>query len=495
MSSGVSVSLREHESARFHERALRQQVALMRLLALSDAGFHKRVCLVLKMAAEALEIERVVYWRVHERGECLRCEALYLRSQERFVCERDLRRDEHRGIFEAMQGGTPLVVDDVSNEASLAAERWSEVAVGALMYLPVYAGGELVGVVGHEHAGGPRHWAIDEQNFAISIAQLLSLANKAERLQRVEHALRDSERRFRAIVEASPVPMLVITVPDGTCIYGNRAAAEAVGIPPAALAGRKTSEFYWNLDERPAVLAELLQSGSLVGREMRFKHADGTMRWFNVSAQEATFEGKPASIVGFIDVSEHKRMENALRHMALHDGLTGLPNRALFHEMLSRELAHGRRSGEYRFAVLFVDLDNFKEVNDHFGHAAGDRLLVEIAQHVQACLRPKDLFARMGGDEFAVLLSDIKNDDEPAGVSARMREVLSATYQISGHDVAISGSIGVVLGQPTHGSVDAVMRAADKAMYRAKADGRERYVVLDGQALRPRRTNEFTAIE
>lgn len=474
---------------------MRQQQALMRLLAAGDTVLSKRIQLILRMAAEALEIERVGYWELRARGQRLSCEAQYQRSREAFQHEPDLSAAEHPELFRSLSEGVPLIVDDVVDDGRFESEHWRRVRAGAVLCVPVYMRGELIGMVVHEHSGSARHWGIDEQNFAISIAQLISLANKTERLLRAEEALRASEAHFRSMVEASPVPMVVLTVPEGVCLYGNRAAAEAVGLPYDQLVGKRTRDFYWTLEDRDQVAAELRERRSLVGRELRFKRVDGSPCWFNVSAQSISFAGNPALVVGFVDVTEHKRMEEAFRHMALHDVLTGLPNRALFHDMLARELAHARRAVNYRFAVLFIDLDNFKEVNDYLGHAAGDSLLIALAREVKACLRPKDLFARMGGDEFAVLLGDVKSDEEVARVADRVRDVLSRTYNLAGHDVAISGSVGVVLDKPSYTTADGVMRAADKAMYRAKAEGRDRCVVLDGRALKPRRTSEFRLVD
>jgi diguanylate cyclase (GGDEF)-like protein/PAS domain S-box-containing protein len=473
----------------FSARTGRQQQALMRLLSNGlEYPFRRRVRLILQSAAEALRAERVGYWEFFAKASRLRCEEVYGRSREGYGPCGEIAGAPAEALVDALKGGAPLVECDASGDPRFAFRYGEGQGAGAVLAVPVHVLNQLIGALIIEHCPDTRDWQVDEQNFAVSVAQLLMLANKARRLERAEEALRASEARFRAIVEASPTPMVVITVPHGECVYGNAAAAEALGLQRVGLAGKQAADFYDDASDGRRVLLAFERQGALVGREVRVRLSDGQLAWFSVSAQRIELAGRKLAVVGFLDVSRHIRLESALRHMAMHDGLTGLPNRALFNDMLQRELAHARRTQGYLFAVLFIDLDNFKEVNDHFGHATGDKLLVKLAERVRQCLRPKDLFARMGGDEFAVLLSEVTSAEEVRGIADRINHVLSEHTTIAGHELGISGSIGVVMDRPTFDTPDRVMRAADKAMYRAKALGRNRYVVFDGQAIQPRRT-------
>jgi diguanylate cyclase (GGDEF)-like protein len=179
------------------------------------------------------------------------------------------------------------------------------------------------------------------------------------------------------------------------------------------------------------------------------------------------------------DITERKGLEQRLIQQALHDPLTGLPNRTLFMNRLEHALAPGRRR-ESRVAVLFMDLDNFKFVNDSLGHEAGDLLLSAVSSRVQTCLRSEDTIARLGGDEFAILIEDVKYTSEPAYVAERIVEELQAPFTLGGQLVVITPSIGIAISVPTtQDPPEHLLREADLAMYRAKDDGKARHQVFD----------------
>ncbi len=177
--------------------------------------------------------------------------------------------------------------------------------------------------------------------------------------------------------------------------------------------------------------------------------------------------------------ADHRRSVERLQHSALHDALTGLPNRTLFLDRLEQSLRRARRSGpESGAAVLFLDLDRFKVVNDSLGHHAGDTLLQSVALRLDAALRPGDTVARMGGDEFCVLLEDVTDPREATVVAERVLAALAEPFAIAGRDVHVSGSIGIALGGPDV-NPEELIRDADVAMYRAKAEGKARHAVFD----------------
>jgi diguanylate cyclase (GGDEF)-like protein len=183
-------------------------------------------------------------------------------------------------------------------------------------------------------------------------------------------------------------------------------------------------------------------------------------------------DGQILRAVGTVlDITERKIAEQALQHQAFHDTLTKLPNRALFSDRLEHALLRADRQGN-SVAVLFVDLDNFKLVNDSFGHAQGDALLVTVAERLQGCLRSADTGARLGGDEFTVLLEDVSGEMEALSVAERIAAALRIPVVLQGHEIVVSASIGVAIG-PTGPGQD-LLREADLAMYRAKANGKSR---------------------
>jgi diguanylate cyclase (GGDEF)-like protein/PAS domain S-box-containing protein len=213
--------------------------------------------------------------------------------------------------------------------------------------------------------------------------------------------------------------------------------------------------------------------------EHRVRHRDGSWRW--VRARAATVrapDGRPVRIVGSLsDVTEQKVAEELLLHHALHDVLTGLPNRSLMIDRLGLALRRAVRSGR-TVAVLFLDLDGFKVVNDSLGHAVGDRLLDRVARRLEGCLRPSDTVARLGGDEFTVLLEDLHDPAEAQAVAQRVHDALREAFELDGRPVFTTASIGIAVGG-TGASPESLLRDADTAMYQAKGRGRARCEVFD----------------
>lgn len=213
----------------------------------------------------------------------------------------------------------------------------------------------------------------------------------------------------------------------------------------------------------------------------RLRHSDGTWRWVQARGLAVRDEaGRVRRVAGSItDVTERRQFEEQLLHDAFHDELTGLPNRALFLNRLAHSLARGRRRRTYLFAVLFLDLDRFKLVNDGLGHRTGDTLLVHIARRLEGCVRPGDTVARLGGDEFTILLDDLDDPADADLVAHRVQDALSHPFHLDRHEIVTSASIGIALSTHEYVHPEDLIRDADTAMYRAKADGKARHRVFD----------------
>jgi diguanylate cyclase (GGDEF)-like protein len=179
------------------------------------------------------------------------------------------------------------------------------------------------------------------------------------------------------------------------------------------------------------------------------------------------------------DITQRKVAEEQLLHDAFHDALTDLPNRALFMDRLRRAIVRTKRQDNYRFAVLFLDLDGFKVVNDSLGHATGDQLLIAIGRRLELGMRRGDTLTRLGGDEFAILADNISEVNDATNLADRIREQLKAPFNLGGHEVFATASIGIALGTKDRERPEDLLRDADTAMYRAKAQGKERHVVFD----------------
>jgi diguanylate cyclase (GGDEF)-like protein/PAS domain S-box-containing protein len=295
-----------------------------------------------------------------------------------------------------------------------------------------------------------------------------------------EDALAQSEEKYRTLVDMSQDGVFLSS--SGGLVYVNSAFAAMLGYTPDEMTGLSFSSLLAPEDRHSsnAFEEEYVLHASHELHELRFMHKDEKSRIVAaVTVAHVPFRGTPAVTGTVRDVTAQKRSEQELLKGAYHDPLTDLPNRSFFMEKLTQTLEHvGKRSSD-RFAVLFLDLDRFKLINDSLGHSFGDRVLVSIARRLRTCLRPADLIARYGGDEFTILVENITGLDDATAVADRVHEELARAITVDGHEVFTNASIGIVINAPHYKHPDEILRDADTAMYRAKAAGKAGYVVFD----------------
>jgi diguanylate cyclase (GGDEF)-like protein len=215
--------------------------------------------------------------------------------------------------------------------------------------------------------------------------------------------------------------------------------------------------------------------------EHRYLHKTGRTVWASWSASAAgdSATGESNLIFQVQDITDKKLAEERLQHDATHDALTGLANRSLFLRKLAAAIHRTRTRPGYKVSVLFIDLDRFKNVNDSLGHLAGDQLLIAIAERLRACLRPSDMVARLGGDEFVILVEGLFDDSEIIAIAERVQEKFAIAFNLKGHEIYSSASIGILNASDKHVTAEDMMRDADTAMYQAKRAGKARHEVFD----------------
>jgi len=314
--------------------------------------------------------------------------------------------------------------------------------------------------------------------FLMLMRQLMAVQENVRLID--ERSARETERRLSALVQRSSDVIGIIDA-EGALRYVSPSVTRIFGYQPSELDGAPVFELV-HPDDRvhaESVFAEAkLPHAAPAPAEWRVRHRDGS--WRDVETMMTNLLDEP-SVRGIVlntrDVSERRALQAQLTHQAFHDQLTGLANRALFLDRVAHALTLARRH-QQKLAVVFLDLDNFKTVNDSLGHATGDRLLTIAAQRIQACVRTADTVARLGGDEFAVLLEDAGRDDAAMMVVERIVQSLKHPFALDGREVFATASLGIAMAADTDSAQDLV-RNADMAMYLAKGGGKARFELFE----------------
>ena len=314
-------------------------------------------------------------------------------------------------------------------------------------------------------------------NRFVGIAEDITMRREAE------EALRKSEEQFRLTFEMAPIGMAISTL-KGRFERVNQALSDALGYSQAELLELSFAEISHPEDLQ---IHRSLEQQLIKGKESDFqiekrfiakngRIVDTLLKVLvvrNADGQPLHFNNQ------IVDITERKYMEQQLLHDALHDALTGLPNRALFMDRLEQQLKKSQNQKDYLFAVLFLDLDRFKVVNDSVGHLVGDKLLIEIGRRLEGSISPTDTVARLGGDEFTILLENIASKSEATLVAESIYQTLTFPFNIEGYELFTTASIGIALSSQGYEKPEDILRDADLTMYSAKEQGKARYEIFD----------------
>jgi len=381
--------------------------------------------------------------------------------------------DIRGGISVSMPATDLLAVRDQERKGVLLVVLASFIVTSALLHLMV--------------SRARRHYLIlqrlasTQEGIIAERTRELKESNADLHLEVLERRQREDELRIAGAVFESAAEAIIVTDADNHIVRVNPAfsavtgygVSEVMGKDPGLLkSGRHNAEFYAEM------WAALEEHGHWEG-EIWNRHKDGDIyvEWLSISKiadRRGSGPGAGQYLAIFHDITRRKADEDLLRHRAHHDALTDLPNRSLFYDRLQSTFNQAKRYHRI-FALLQVDLDRFKEVNDTLGHMAGDQLLIEAARRLTSCVRESDTVARLGGDEFAIILSDMASEDEAEQVARRAVQLLAEPYHLDAGTASISGCVGIAL-YPQHGQdSEQLLRNADSAMYAAKTGGRNAY--------------------
>lgn len=319
--------------------------------------------------------------------------------------------------------------------------------------------------------------------YSTYLRELETSSRNAEAAEQSAAELQESEERFRSAFDNAPIGMALVA-PDGRWLRVNRALCHIGGYSEEELL-----EVDFQAVTHPSHIGAMMSNieqvvaGKLASYQMenRYYHKLGHEVWVlvGVSLAREGPEQEPRLIFQIQDITEHKHAQEKLVHEAFHDTLTQLPNRTMFVDHLKLAFERAKRSPHHSFAVLFIDLDRFKIINDSLGHALGDQLLIEVSNRLQRCLRPGDTVARLGGDEFTILLEDIDDIKEAIFVAERVQQEVSQPLTLGTHETFTTASIGIALYGPMYQQPEELLRDADTAMYRAKSAGKAQHVIFD----------------
>lgn len=483
---------RQQTQLRKTNRKLAALYAVTQILA-EAATFNEAIVKVLASICTALDWQVGVLWIVDKQTNVLKCQQIWTDRSDRFT---ELESIAQKLTWTPGVGLPGIVwqtsesvwIEDISTDDN-SPYLTHAIAAGLRggFSLPIAHGTELFGVL---EFFSYKTCQPDDSLLEMMSDIGLEIGQFAQRKSTEAALLKQTEisESLRSILD-SMGDAVIVADEDKNFLVFNPAAERMFGTQAADLVTHHHSselKLYQSDGVTPFHPKQLPLERSIQGEEVNdvemFVRQDQVANGIWVMATARPLKNKNGLLKGGVivcrDITERKRVEQQLLHEALHDGLTGLANRALFTDRLERAIALANQ-GNYLFAVLFLDLDRFKVINDSLGHMVGDQLLIAIARRLETCLRSGDLIARLGGDEFAILLEDIKDTNYATQVAERVQKDLMQPFHIDGHEIFAATSIGIAFSTNNYQLPQELLRDADTAMYHAKSLGKSRYQIFD----------------
>ncbi|WP_164880800.1 bifunctional diguanylate cyclase/phosphodiesterase [Aestuariirhabdus litorea] len=469
----TQIELQEARSTEL-QRIQGQQQTLSRLVDMASSkryDFHQLLKEICHLCCRILRTDRLGIWMFEDNAAV--SDLLYDTATDAFSPPATIRPDSHPQLLEFLrqqrililhQGDHPEVVNELQETLPSAADN-------RLIFAPLTGSNQTIcGVLIADCDNRRRTWHSDERFFLASVADFLEL----QIMNQQKQGLLDELRAFRNAVEQSNSGVMMLNR-NGEFVYVNHAFSNITGFQADELIGQPLLErlqlVQQSLDSQ--IRESLFEQQALWQGEVRARSKQGNLYWAHMTLTPVLDERKQlCQFMGvYLDTTGQKDAQAHIEKLAFSDPLTGLENRQLFQEKLQQALLNCERSGS-QIALLFLDIDNFKRINDSLGHRTGDQLLIQVATRIKACVRTSDGVARIGGDEFTILLHEVEKPSDAGAVAKNILTIISKPFYIDDHQIMVSASLGITLAPGDGSDINSIMRHADLAMYKAKAQGK-----------------------